>query len=48
MIFCFCLFVCPELIEELTRATELKFGMLVEHVVSRNKTQDLSDISTNF
>ena len=43
-----CLFVCPELIEELARATDLKFGMHVEHVVSRNKTKDLSDISTNF
>ena len=45
-LFVFCLFVCPELIEELTRATDLKFGMHVEHVVSRNKTKDLSDIST--
>ena len=44
----FCLFVCPELIEELAGATDLKFGMLVEHVVSRNKIKDLSDISTNF
>ena len=43
-----CLFVCPELIEELAGATGLKFGMHVEHVVSRNKTKDLSDISTNF
>ena len=43
-----CLSVCPELIEELAGATDLKFGMNVEHVVSRNKTKDLSDISTNF
>ena len=43
-----CLFVCPELIEELAGATYLKFGMHVKHVVSRNKTKDLSDISTNF
>ena len=43
-----CLFVCPELIEELVGATDLKFGMHVEHVVSRNKTKDLSDISTNI
>ena len=49
MIFLFvCLFVCSELIEELAGATDLKFGMHVEHVVSRNKTRDLSDISTNF
>ena len=49
MIFLFvCLFVCPELIEELAGATHLKFGMYVKHVVSRNKTKDLSDISTNF
>ena len=49
MIFLFvCLFVCPELIEELVGATDLKFGMHVEHVVSRNKTKDLSDISTNI
>ena len=33
----FCLFVCSVLIEELVRATDLKFGMCVEHVVSRNK-----------
>ena len=26
MIFCFCFFVCSELIEELGRATDLKFG----------------------
>ena len=43
-----CLFVCAELIEELARATDLKFGILVEHVVATNKFQDLSDISTNF
>ena len=48
MILFVCLFVCSELIEELTRATDLKFGMHVEHVVSRNKTKDLSDISTNL
>ena len=42
------LFVCSELIEELAGATDLKFGIRVEHVVSRNKTKDLSDISTNF
>ena len=47
MIFC-CLFVCPELIEEQAEATDLKFGMRVEHVVPGNKTQDLSDISTSF
>ena len=33
----FCLFVCAELIEELARATNLKFGMRVEDVVARNK-----------
>ena len=42
MIFLFvCLFVClvgcAELIEELARATELKFGIRVEHVVATNK-----------
>ena len=42
------LFVCSELIEELARATDLKFGMQVEHVVSRNKTKDLNDISTKL
>ena len=42
------LFVCAELIEELAKATDLKFGMYVEDVVSRNKTKDLSDIATNF
>ena len=31
------LFVCSELIKELTRATDLKFGMRVEDVVARNK-----------
>ena len=41
------LFVCAELIEELARATDLKFGMAVD-VVARNKLSDLSDISTNF
>ena len=41
------LFVCPELIEELAGVTELKFGMHVEHVLSRNMRKDLSDISTN-
>ena len=41
MIFLFCfLFVCPELIEELAEATDLKFGMRVEDVVTRNKTKD--------
>ena len=40
-----CLSVCPELIEELTGATDLKFGTRVEHVVARNKTKDLSVIS---
>ena len=35
--FCFCLFVCSELIEELVRATYLKFGIRVEHVVATNK-----------
>ena len=44
----FRLFVCSELIEELSRATDLKFGIHVEHVVSRNKTKDLSDISTKL
>ena len=50
MIFVFfvCLFVCPELIEELAGATELIFGIHVNHVVSRNMTKDLRDISTNF
>ena len=33
----FCLFVCSELIEELVRATDLKFGRGVETSVSRNK-----------
>ena len=42
------LFVCSELIEELAGNTDLKFGMHVEDVVSRNKTKDLSDITTNF
>ena len=32
--FFFCL---SELIEELARATDLKFGMRVEYVLSRNK-----------
>ena len=32
--------ICAELIEELARATDLKFGMHVEHVVSRNKTKE--------
>ena len=32
-----CLFVCAELIEELARATDLKFGMRVEDVMARNK-----------
>ena len=32
-----CLFVCSELIEELVRATDLKFGMEVGNTVSRNK-----------
>ena len=38
MIFCFfvCLFGCAELIEELARATDLKFGMRVEDVVATN------------
>ena len=31
------LFVCAELIEELARATDLKFGIRVEHVVATNK-----------
>ena len=43
-----CLFVCSELIEELARTTDLKFGLHVEHAVTMNKTKDLSDISTNF
>ena len=43
----YCLFICPELIKELAWATDLKFGMRVEHV-PRNKTKDLSDISANF
>ena len=29
-----CLFVCVELIEELARATDLKFGMRVEDIVA--------------
>ena len=33
----FCLFVCSELIKELARATDLKFGMRVEDVVARHK-----------
>ena len=44
----FCLFVCSDMIEELAGATDLKFGIHVEHTVSRNKTKDLSDISINF
>ena len=32
-----CLFGCAELIEELARATDLKFGMRVEDVVATNK-----------
>ena len=32
-----CLFVCAELIDELAKATDLKFGILVEHVVATNK-----------
>ena len=47
-LFFVCLFVCLELIEKLARATDLKFGMRVEHVVATNKFQDQSDISTNF
>ena len=32
------LFVClSELIEELVRTTDLKFGMRVEYILSRNK-----------
>ena len=31
------LFVCAELIEELARTTDLKFGMRVEDVVATNK-----------
>ena len=31
------LFICAELIEELARATDLKFGMRVEDVVVTNK-----------
>ena len=38
MIFLFVyLFICAELIEELARATDLKFGMRVESVVATNK-----------
>ena len=38
MIFLFfCLFGCAELIEELARAIDLKFGIHVEHVVATNK-----------
>ena len=37
-LFCVCSFViCAELIEELARATDLKFGMRVEDVVATNK-----------
>ena len=43
MILFVCLFVYSELTEELAGATDLKFGMHVEHVVSRNKTKDLRD-----
>ena len=39
--FCFFffvfLFICAELIEELARATDLKFGIRVEHVAATNK-----------
>ena len=35
--FFFCLFGCAELIEELARATDLKFGMRVKHVAATNK-----------
>ena len=38
--FVFYLFVCPEFIERLAGATDLKFSMRVEHVVTRNKTKD--------
>ena len=31
------LFICAELIEELARATDLKFGMRVEDVVATNQ-----------
>ena len=34
MFFCF---FCPELIEELVRATDLKFGRGIGNTVSRNK-----------
>ena len=33
----FCFFVCSELIEELARAKALKFGMLIDDVIGRNK-----------
>ena len=33
----FWLFLCVGLIEELARATDLKFGIRVEHVVVTNK-----------
>ena len=46
--FFICLFVCTKLIVELSGATGLKFGMHVEHIVYRNKTKDMSNISTNF
>ena len=36
----FCLFVCSELIEELSGATDMKFGIHVEHVVPRSKTKE--------
>ena len=32
-----CLFICAELIEELAKTTDLKFGMRVEDVVATNK-----------
>ena len=32
-----CLFVCLFVFAELTGATDLKFGMLMEHIVATNK-----------
>ena len=36
-----CLFVCSELIEELVRATDLKFGMEMGNTVSRKTSSNI-------
>ena len=42
-LFFVCLIVCPELIEELAGATDLKFGMHVEHTVTGNTLSEKGD-----